>query len=403
MGAVSASPPDNIGAGDRARRWERARWIMALAALLAAIVALGVMDRRGPPQLDSTTAGTTLPARIPSPGQPAAKPLARTFDLPEGLSGSLFVVGDDEVLTEIDLGSGNSRVAELNFEVERWYVNQVVPLRDIVLVATRRDVYAIDRATLKVQRHVAEGTWVSAAPDGSWAALVPYGSGGGDVRFIDGAGARIPGPDFHLPAGVDIIGLSGEQLVLDVAGVVGVVDRQNRPGPLSAPGRPLALSDGGIARLVCAAPTTCELRVGTLGAPDAVRSVSPNLAGPWAFGPGAVLSSDGGRLAYLGSGPTGVGLPRVEVLDLRAGTVMDSPSPVGVHGPLPPVAFSPEGKAIVHISEGGVALWQPDADTNGNGVETTELSFDADVVAVGVSPSPPPPPEPAGGPPPSYA
>jgi hypothetical protein len=376
----------------------RLRWTAAGAALLAAIVVLGFLDRRGPDAADDTSPPTFTATTT----APPAKPVARSFDVPAGLTGSLFVLAEDESLTEIDLASGNSRVALLDFPVERWFVNQVAPLQDVVLVGTRRDLYAIDRATLTAQDHIATDVWVAAAPDGSWAALVPYGAGVGEVRLIDGRGQPTGAGAIRLPAGAVVAGATDSHLVIDAAGTVSLLDRQGMPGPaVSAIGRPVAVGSGAVARMVCPAPTTCQLHAGPTDLPDTYRVDGPTLAGPWWFGPAAVMAGDGRRLAYVGRGPSDDGEPRVQLMDLGSGATADSPGSLGVPGPVPPLAFTPEGSAVAHLSLRGVTMWRP-GPIGGVGT-AAELPFDADALALGISSVPPPPPQPASAPPPSYA
>ena len=106
--------------------------------------------------------------------------------LPRGLTGTLYALGDDATLTEVDLAGGRTRVATLTFAVEPWLVTQVVALERVVLVATRRQVYAVDRASLSTGTPVADNRWIVAPPGGAWAALVPFGNASGEVTVLDG-------------------------------------------------------------------------------------------------------------------------------------------------------------------------------------------------------------------------
>lgn len=380
---------------DRPTQW---RWYIAGAVLLLVLVALGLVDRssRVPDTTAPPTTGTTDRSTATTRPGVTQRALPPTRDT----QGTLFVLGEDETLTEVDLTTGRSREATLTFPVETWFANQAVPLQQAILVVTRRQVWSVDRETLRTQRRVGTDVWVAAAPDGSWAALVPFNGAGQGVTLLDAQGAQ--SATLNLPPGVDVVGVTDEFVVVDAAGTIRLLDRGGRPAtaPDTLVGRPFAVGTSTIARVVCTDARTCELRSGTIATPDLSRAEVPTLGGRWVFGPAGIVSSDDRLIGFAGTNRRGDTIPRV--FDLQTGRTVDGPEPFGRVGPITPMAFTPDGTAVVQSTATGVSIWKPGAD--GNAAILAQLPFEAEVLAVGTSPEPPPPDQPSpAGPPPSYA
>ncbi len=395
-GGSGTGQPIPAPGGPRATQW---RWYVGGAVLVALLVTLALIDRGArrttPDRATPTTAAatTTIPTAETEPQvtQRAVPPAADT-------TGTLYVLAEDETLTEIDLATGQTREAPLSFPVETWFANQAVPLRTTVLVMTRRQVWAVDRATLLDQRRVGSDAWVAAAPDGSWAALVPFNGAGGGVVLLDGNGEQTA--TVTLPPGVEVVGVTDDVLVVNAAGTIRLLGRDGRPvaTPADLAGQPFAVGPGAVARIVCTDARTCELRSGPLAQPDAQRTDVPALGGRWVFGPAGIISSDDRLLAFSGVDRQGTSVARV--LDLANGRLIDGPLPFGRSGAIPALAFTPD-TAVVQNTPSGVAIWRPAPD--GAAAMVATVDFEAEVLAVGTTIEPPPElPTPAG-PPPSFA
>jgi hypothetical protein len=331
--------------------------------------------------------------------------------VPDGLTGTLYALGEDETLVEIDLATGRSRVADLTFEIAPWFVNQVVALPEVVLVANRRQVFVIDRATLSQQQRLADDRWVVAPPSGAWAALVPFGAAAGreEITILDGRGAPLPGLPAPLPSGASVQGAVEDGLVVDAAGTLQVLRLDGSDGPVLGVGRHLGSGGQAVARVACRG-LACTTYAGTVAQPDAVALGPVEVAGRWLFGPAAVFDPSGDHLAVVAplAGADGV----VRVYDTSApaqpsgtGTAaapIDGPAAVEPPGALPALAFSADGSAVVHTRDNHLLVWRYGA-TSASGPPVDDLAFSGRFLAVNVTPQPPPPPPETSGPPPSYA
>lgn len=424
-GAGGPADPEPKQRDDEGTDWWR--WALALAAVVAVVIAVIVFDRRGPQPAEALPP-TTVAAKPVAPTMPGTVTEAQ-LPVPSGLAGTLYAVTDDDRLAEVDLATGRSRLAELSFEVQPWLVTQVVALEEVVLISTRRQVYAVDRATLSEHSRVADGRWVVAAPDGSWAALVPFGAATGEITFLDASGMPAVGEPLRLPSGVTVQGALDDGLVVDVVGSLQLLYPDGQSGPVIGTGKYLASGGAGaVARVVCSG-LNCQVRAGTVAQPDAVVLDEVSLAGSWYFGAGAVFDPQGERLALLSSIEGAE--PIVQALDLTAPAPrrwQDSPIAPRAPGALPALAFTADGSTLVHTSANGLVLWHvergSDASSGPNPTTTAttataptspttpatpgalvadELRLSGGVLAVTVTPQPPPPPPQSAGPPPSYA
>ena len=392
--------------GDRTTDW--GRWSIAVGLVVAAVLAVIVFDRADQRQVADPVTPPTVDTQPAPPPTPA--PLTEgQVSLPPGLEGTLYALGEDETLVEVDLPTGRTRVATLDFDVAPWFVSQVVALQDVVLVVTRRQVFSIDRATLSEQHRVAEQRWVVAAASGQWAALVPFGAGAATVQLLDGAGVPLGQEALQLPSGVTVQGAVADGLVIDATGTLQVMGTDGRVGAVIGGGRFLASGADAVASMVCAG-LDCTLRAGTLTQPGRVQLSGVEIAGSWMFGPGAVFDPTGQLLALISPLPGGGEAAVVLDLAANAGPAdsrMPRPqqSPVVPRSPsaLPALAFSADGSALIHTSANGVVLVQLPRFPNGPAA-VAELAFPGAILAVYVTPLPPPPPPPQpSGPPPSFA
>jgi hypothetical protein len=379
------------------------RWALALAVVIAVVAGVLVSDRRDRSEPDPDVAATTIAPSTPTPTTTAGVREGRA-SIPRGLSGTLYALTADATLAEVDLAGGRTRLASLSFGVAPWLVTQVVALEQVVLIATRRQVYSVDRATLLEQTLVADGRWIVAPPGGAWAALVPFGGASGEVTVLDGTGAPAAGGTLRLPAGVSVQGAVGAGLVLDVAGTVQVWRLDGTAGPVIGTGRFVAAGDTAVARIRCS-DLTCAVTTGTLARPDAV--VVPGLAvtTAWYFGPSAAFDPTGTRLAALSVDEAGRPTVRLATVDPATPVaIADATLPPSTPGPLPAPSFSADGSAVLYPSSGGIALWRPSAGGGRSGGRTDELRLgDGRTLALTVTPQPPPPPPQSSGPPPSFA
>lgn len=400
------------------------RWLLVAGLLLAALVAILVLERADrseqairdqQDQVDQQAdqqAGRTLPgpATAPGPDGSSSSPAPRlgTFErgaLPTDLRGTLYGITDDDGLFELDLTTGLTREVTLEFGVAPWLVSQVVVLEEQVLIASRRQVYAVDRATLVNQRQIASGRWVVAPATGEWAALVPFGAGGGAVTVLDGEGQPRSGPALVLPSGVEVHGAVADQLVVDNGDSLQLLGLDGTPGATLGTGRFLASTNDVVARLSCV-DLRCAAVVGPAGGVGSTRVDTVAPAGSWLFGPGAVFDPDGRRLALVAAGPDGALHVELHQLVGDPGGAQRSPVAPAAATPLPPLAWSADGSAVIHTSAAGLALWRPAppgaAPGPGTPAQVAELTVHSPVLALTVSPLPPPPP-PVSGPPPSFA
>ncbi|MFN0028147.1 MAG: hypothetical protein ACKV2O_13350 [Acidimicrobiales bacterium] len=404
------------------------RWLVAAGLVLAALVVALVLDRADRAQqaeqakqaedLAAAVTGVsrTAPTIGPDTGRlgPGELPAVETFTvpgLPAQLSGTMYAVTDDDSLVELDLVNGNGRRASLGFQAAPWLVSQVVALDDTVLIASRRRVYAVDRATLQVQQELAADRWVAAPPRGDWAALVPFGAGGGAVTLVDGAGVPWPNQPVALPAGVAVHGAVADALIIDHGGGLQLLALDGVAGAELGPGRMLAAGAEVVATMNCRS-MNCSVVTATVGGParSEISGVLP--AGPWLFGPGAVFDPSELLLATVAA--TTGGELQIRVLDTRSPAVRTAPLPPRSAAALPTLAWSTEGSAVLFASADGVALWQPgsssgdgssgDASSDGKSPADTvhTMRMPGAVLSLTVTPKPPPPP-PIGGPPPSFA
>lgn len=387
-----------VGRG-RERETDWVRWSVALAAIVAAIVAVVVFDRRSVAEPPKAAPPTTL-ERAPARERP---PLSESdLPVPAGMAGTLYALAEDESLIEIDLASGHTRLAALQFDIAPWFVSQVVALDEIVLVGNRRQVFAVDRATMGDQQRIADDRWIVAPPSGRWAALVPFGAAAGEVVVLDGSGTPLGGPPIALPSGASVQGAVDDALVVDFAGTLQLVGLDGSPGAVLGQGRHLAAGGEAVARVACAAPG-CTVRSGTVALPDAVDLGAVAVAGSWYFGPAGVFDATGSRLAVIAPGDGADGVARIYDATGRTGaTPLDSPSAVRPPRGLPPLAFSADGATLVHAWDDQLVLWRFAGDGSvAPGLE--RLTFDGEMLAVTVTEQPPPPPPEASGPPPSFA
>jgi len=378
------------------------RWALALAVVVAVVAGVLVSDRRDRRDPAAVVPATTIAPSAPTPTTAAVR--EGRASVPRGLSGTLYALTADATLAEVDLAGGRTRLASLSFGVEPWLVTQVVALERVVLIATRRQVYAVDRATLLEQTLVADGRWVVAPPGGAWAALVPFGGASGEVTVLDGTGAPVAGRTLRLPAGVSVQGAIGAGLVLDVAGTVQIWRLDGTAGPVIGTGRFVAAGETAVARIRCS-DLTCAVTAGTTARPDAV--VVPGLAvtTAWYFGPSAAFDPTGTRLAALSVDEAGRPTVRLATVDPASPvTIATATLPPSAPGPLPAPSFSADGSAVLYPSSGGIALWRPQAGGGRTGGRTDELRLgDGRTLALTVTPRPPPPPPQNSGPPPSFA
>jgi hypothetical protein len=360
-----------------------------------------VSDRRNRPDPEPAAPATTIEPSTPAVTAPEVR--EGRVSVPRGLSGTLYALAADATLAEVDLAEGRTRLATLSFSVQPWLVTQVVALEEVVLVATRRQVYSVDRATLLDQVLVADGRWIVAPPDGAWAALVPFGGAAGPVTVLDGSGTPMPGRDVRLPPGVSVQGAVGAGLVLDAAGTVQLWRLDGTPGPVIGTGRFVAGGETAVARIRCS-DLTCSVTTGTTARPDAVVVQGLAVTTAWYFGPSAAFDPAGTRLAALSVDDAGRPVVRLATVDPATPvTITDAPLPPLAPGPLPAPAFSADGSAVLYPSAGGIALWRPAAGA-GRGGRTDELRLgESRALALTVTRRPPPPPPQPSGPPPSFA
>ncbi|MGE0730994.1 MAG: hypothetical protein AB7O92_22510 [Acidimicrobiia bacterium] len=375
------------------------RWTLALALVIAAIAAVIAFDR------DVAEPPRSAPPTTVAPAAAQQRPPVSegTLPVPPGMSGILYALGEDESLIELDLASGRTRLAALQFDVAPWFVSQVVALRDIVLVGNRREVFSVDRATMTDQQRVAQDRWIVAPPSGAWAALVPFGAATGDIVILDGAGQVVEGPRSVLPSGASVQGATDDGLVVDFAGSLQLLRPDGAPGPELGDGRYLASGGAAVARVTCALQL-CSVLSGTVAEPDAVDLGPQDVLGTWTFGNAGVFDSSGSRLAVVAPGPAADGVARI--FDLRSsGAVVpvDSPSALRPPSGPPPLAFSADGDTLVHGFDNQLVLWRFAGDADSGGPAVDRLTFDGTVLAVTVTEQPPPPPPDAAGPPPSFA
>ncbi len=395
---------------DRRRRGGngRWRWVLALAVLLAVVAALVVADRK-----PSTPSQLLAPTTVgPTEGQaPVGPDVTETqLPVPSSMSGTLYVLGKDATLTEIDLPTGRTRSARLTFRVEPGPTTQVVPLRDVVLIGTRRQVFMVDRATLAEQNRLADERWIVGSPDGTWAALVPFGAAASDVIMLDGAGIADRQRTVRLPAGVTAVGAVSAGLVLDAAGTLQLRPRDGTTGPTLGTGRYVASGATALARLVCQ-QLTCTLHTGTTAQPDQVVLDGVNPAGSWELGAGGVFAPRGEALAMISvatTGSSGGAMARVVGLGQTPPAWRSSPVVAAEPATPPALAFTADGATLVHASSQGLVFWAvgsaPTTPGAGGGMnKADELPFATPVLALGVTAQPPPPPPPQSGPPPSFA
>lgn len=386
-------------------RW---RWVLPLVVLVAVLAALIVADRT-PPEPAQLLAPSTLGPT--DGGAPLGAAVTETqLPIPSGMTGTLYVLGKDATLTEIDLPSGRTRSARLTFRVEPAAVNQVVALRDVVLIGTRRQVFTVDRATLAEQNRLADERWIVGSPDGTWAALVPFGAAAGDIIMLDGAAVADRQRSVRLPAGVTAVGAVSAGLVLDSAGTLHLRPRDGTPGPTLGTGRYVASGTTAVARLVCL-QLSCRLHTGTTAQPDQVVLDGIDPAGSWELGPGGVFAPQGETLAMIAeaaAGSPGTAAARVVGLGATPPVWRNSPVAAGEPATPPALAFTADGATLVHTSPQGLVFWpvgsSPSAPGSaGGGSRADELPFPSPVLALGVTAQPPPPPPPQSGPPPSFA
>lgn len=389
-----------VGAGrNRDRETDWVRWAIALGLVVAAIVAVVVFDRRSVAEPPSAAPPTTL-ERAPAQQRP---PLSESdLPVPPGMAGTLYALGEDESLIEIDLGSGHARLAALQFDIAPWFVSQVVALEEVVLVGNRRQVFAVDRASMADQQRIADERWIVAPPSGRWAALVPFGAAAGEVVVLNGAGLPLDGAPISLPSGASVQGAVDDALVVDFAGTLQLVRLDGSPGPVLGQGRHLAAGATAVARVGCAAPG-CTVLSGTVAQPDAVDLGPVDVAGAWYFGNAGVFDATGSHLAVIAPGEGAEGVARIFDATGRTGTeAIDSPSAVHAPRGLPPLAFSADGATLVHAWDNQLVLWRFAGDGSvAPGLD--RLTFDSELLAVTVTEQPPPPPPDASGPPPSFA
>lgn len=378
---------------------------MVLASLVVVLV-LDRSDRAEQAEQAATAADRAAPgATLAAENGPAAGelPPVEAFtqeDRPALLSGTMYALTDEDSLVELDLLSGKGRRARLGFDAAPWLVSQVVALEETVLISSRREVYAVDRATLQDQQLLAADRWVVSSPRRDWAALVPFGAGGGAVTVVDGAGVALAEQRLVLPSGVAVHGAVADALVIDngsglqLLGLDGVAR-----GDLGA-GRFLAAGAEMVARMRCQA-LSCVVATGAPGSSSVSEISGVVPAGPWLFGPVAAFDPRDRLLATIAA--TAVGALQVQVHDTAAPGSWTGPVPPRSTGGLPAVAWSADGQAVVFASSQGVVLWRPAlASARSSGGDSVTVPMPGAVLSLTVTPDPPPPP-PIGGPPPSFA
>ncbi len=389
------------------------RWMLVAGLVLAALAALLVLDRadraeqarNANPSAEKAASPGPSPTPGGSSGQSGQAPAVETFTedgLPPQLSGTMYAVTEGDSLVELDLSSGRGRRAQLGFAAAPWLVSQVVALEDTLLISSRRQVYSVDRATLRAQQQLASDRWVVASPTGDWAALVPFGAGGGAVTLLNGAGLALAEQPLVLPSGVEVHGAVADGLVVDHGAGLQMLRLDGVAGAELGSGRFLAAGSDVVARMSCQS-LKCLVVIGPPG--GATRSEISGVlpAGPWLFGPGAVFDPPQRQLSAITSRADGQ--LQVQVYDTSL------PEPAERIGAVPPrpargipaLAWSSDGSAMLYASEQGLVLWPLGSSGAGRAPagDTVTVPMPGDVLSITVTPDPPPPP--VGGPPPSFA
>lgn len=397
-GAPTHGPvPARLHRGDRQTDWWR--WALVLAIIIGAIVAVVSFDRRDAAEPPRSGPPTTVAGAADE-----RPPLAESdLPVPSGMAGTLYALGEDESLIEIDLASGHARLAVLQFDIVPWFSSAVVALDRVVLVANGRQVFAVDRATLTEQQRVADERWVVAPPSGAWAALVPFGAAGGEVVVLDGAGRPMAGPSLSLPDGAVVQGATDDGLVVDFAGTLQIVRPDGTPGAVLGTGRYVASGATAVARVSCPLGL-CSVLAGTVAQPDGVDLGPVDVIGTWSFANAGVFDATGTHLAVVAAAGGADGVARVfDVSGRAAAAPVDGPSAVRPPSGPPPLAFSADGATLVHGFDNQLVLWRFAGDGSTTGPGLDRLTFDGTMLAVTVTEQPPPPPPDSSGPPPSFA
>ena len=333
--------------------------IIGLALVVATLIVVAVSASRPAPITPTAPLGpaVSLATELPTSTVPAStttEPLlaAQNLRLPEGLHGHAWFLLADGSVVRLDLTTGTVDV----------FADAIIDRIYGIASENARFVVLDDGIMVWVGGRV---VMVPFAGDGDPVAVgedLDFVTGGDDhvvlrreqpgnriIRVVvDSQGIVSELPDLGPVASV--VGVAGEQLVVQAADQIGLLDLTDSTVTPVARGSYVASNRWGLARLECPRPPACELHTGPWSsldervAPAAFTVPTTNGYGP------PQLSTDGSHLAMPGPG-------ELQVIDTVTGK---SSYPTIVDPKL--FALSPDGTELLTVTGGQARLERPGAD-----------------------------------------
>lgn len=306
----------------------------------------------------AVTGGAPDEVAVPPPPIPRLR-----ADLPDSLTGILYLTGGDGSLVLIDWAEG--QIEEVSMPRDNDGVTYRVEAMEAVdaelimvsadalmqLVDGKIDVANVDLAGLLPSR---DGlTVVSTRPTGSDVFLLPM-----PTEDPSGEPNRAP-VVFELPMDLNPVGRWGQSVVVEKAGQLWLYDADGPTAPSITDGQLLSFDGGTLAMLRCDPTLACWLEVGPPDNPNRFTLDIPDqLAGRDAasWGPSITVTNDGSRLALVDD----IGAFTAPLtIDLATGDVTEGTDIVNGDSPL---AWSPDGQTLAYAFGDDLVLWDLGTD-----------------------------------------
>ncbi|MEM9650727.1 MAG: hypothetical protein AAGA65_01435 [Actinomycetota bacterium] len=276
-------------------------------------------------------------------------------DLPETLTGTIHITGRDGSLVSVDTTAGE--------------INELPIYADVngepVAVSTMQQVgpeliMAGEGTLLQLEANGVEGTGanlVGLLPSTDGLTVVTNGGDGRQVFLVPPFDSGQTDEVFAVmvPSDLTLVGRWGQELLVEKAGKLWLLDLDGNVGPAITDGQFLSYDGQYLAMLRCDGSLECRLEVGTPDQPNrTVLAIPEQLAGrdAAAWGPSITITEDGQRLALVDD----VGAFTAPLtIDLGTAAVTEGTDIVNGDSPL---AWSPDGSVLAYAFGDDLVLWE---------------------------------------------